>query len=159
MSFITEFFNTHNKSAAPEDVRYHLLNKYLLLFSVCGHSMFIPIFYLLNRDIPFYNNIFAVIIDIFCLYLNSKNRIKTVYVIYIINIAYHTFFCNIIFGWGPGFIYYSFTLTFYIFLFRKYNILRFIMFSYVAALFVLQYIYLASYSPVYPATIIPAWFL
>jgi signal transduction histidine kinase len=159
MSFISEIFHPQKETAAPKEVRYHLLNKYILIFSVCGHSLFIPVFFLLNRDIPFYNNLMAVILDLFCLYLNSKYKIKTVYVLYIIEITYHTFFCNIIFGWEPGFVYYSFTLTFYIFLFRKYNILRFVMFSFVAVLFILQYIYLASYSPVYPVTIIPAWFL
>lgn len=159
MSFISDIFNPQKESAAPKEVRYHLLNKYILIFSLCGHSLFIPIFYLLNSDIPFYNNIICVIMDAFCLYLNSRYKIKSVYILYIIEITYHTFFCNIIFGWGPGFIYYSFTLTFYIFLFRKYNILRFVMFAFVAGLFIIQYIYLESYSPVFPSTIIPAWLL
>jgi len=154
------------KTSAPDrnliespDRRYYILNKYVILFSLCGHASFLPVFFLLNRDIPFYNNILCVFLDIFLLYINSRSKLKTVHIIYIVEITYHTFFCNIIFGWEAGFIFYFFPLTFYIFLLRKYNYLKMIMFSILMILFVHQYFYLKASPPQFPVTIIPVWLI
>lgn len=159
MKIISEIFSHGNTWIAPREARNHMLNKYIIFFALCGHTLFIPVFFLLNRDIPFYNNLLCVFLDIFCLYMNSRGNLRTVYTIFIAEISYHTFFCNIIFGWSTGFIFYFFTLTFYIFIYRKFIITRIILFSVIILLFIFQYFYLQSFSPEYPSTIIPVWLI
>ena len=159
MKLFSEIFTIENAGIAPHEERYHLLNKYLFIFAFCGHTLFLPVFFLLKQDIPFYNNIICVLLDILCIYLNSKLKLRVVYIIFVIEISLHTFFCNIIFGWGTGFLYYFFTITFYIFLVREYRFLKIFLFTTVSILFIIQYFYLQTTIPVYPATIIPVWLI
>ncbi len=159
MQSISRFFETYHSPIDWHETKYQMLNKYVLIFSVCGHTLFTPVFYLLNSDIALYNNIFCVFFDLFLLYLNSRWKLKTVHILYIIEITYHSFACIIIFGNGKGFVYYFFPLTLYIFLLRKNRPLKAILFSILTFLFVFQYFYLFKYPPEFPVTIIPVWMI
>ena len=159
MKFISQLFLSEKEWLAPHEMRYHLLNKYIFTYSLCGHALFIPIFYFLGKDIPFYNNLLCIMIDVFCLYMNSKWRHKTVYVLFAAEIIYHTFFSSIIFGSGTGFVFYYLSISFYIFLFARYKLLRMIMASVVVVFFIAQYVYLASAGAEYPLSVIPVWLI
>ncbi len=159
MEFISDLFATIPKSKASHDFRYHMLNRYILIYSLCGHILFTPLFFLLNRSLPFYNNLLCIGIDIFCLHLNSRWKMKTVYVIFIIEITYHASVSNIIFGTGAGNLFYFIALVSYIFLFSMFGYLRLVMFSFVILAFILQYFYMNYFPAVYPDTIIPVWII
>lgn len=157
MKFISELFVHAPSSKASHEIRYRMLNRYIFLFCLCGHSIFIPLFFLLHKNLPFYNNIFCVFFDIFCLFLNSKWKLKTVYVLFIAEITYHATVSNIIFGPGAGNQFYFIAIASYIFLFSRFGFLRMIMFISLLLVFVAQYIYINFFPPVYPVTIIPVW--
>lgn len=159
MKLLAQFFSSGDEWMTPYQQRSHIINRYIFIFALCGHSLFIPIFYLLNNALPFYNNLACVLLDLCCLYLNSKRMQKTVYMIFSLEIMYHSFFCNIIFGWGSGFTFYFSAIAFYIFLFGKYMFQRIILASVLAMLFIIQYAYIQTSDPVYTATIIPEWLI
>lgn len=159
MKIISDMFEQPGGWIAPYHVRNRLVNQYIFVFAACGHTLFIPIFYMLGRDIPFYNNIICVGVDLFCVYLNYRWKLRTVYLIFSSEILYHTFFCTIIFGWETGFIIYFFSVSAYLFLQRKHDVLRNVMFAVLVVLFVMQYIYIKTSPPEYPATIIPVWLI
>ena len=157
MKFISELFAPAPASKPSHEIRYNMLNRYILLFSLCGHTLFIPIFFLLHRSLPFYNNLICIFIDILCLFLNSRWKMKTVYVLYIAEITYHATICNIIFRPGAGNIFYFGAIASYIFLFNRYGLLRVTMFVSLLLVFVAQYFYMNFFTHEYPVTIIPVW--
>lgn len=157
MKLFAQFFASEQEWMSPFEKRSHILNKYIFTFALCGHTLFIPVFFLLNRDIPFYNNLVCVILDACCLYLNSRWRLKTAYTLFSAEIAYHSFFCSIIFGWGSGFTFYFLTISFYIFLAGKHLSQRVGLGACVVILFIIQYAYVQTTHPVYPVTVIPEW--
>jgi len=159
MKIISEMFASPYGWIAPFHVRNRLLNHHVLFYCVIGHTLFIPVFFLLNRDVPLFNNILCVGIDILCLYLNSKWRLKAVYVIFSMEISLHTFFCSLYFGFDTGFLLYYLGVIIYIFLQRKHYILRIILFSVVLLMLFFNYVYLQISPPSYPDTIIPLWLI
>lgn len=159
MKLFSKFFVSEKEWMTPHEKRFHILNKYLFIFALCGHSIFLPVFFLLNRDLPFYNNLLCVMVDAYCLYLNSRWKHKTVYILFTIEILYHTFFCNLVFGWGSGFTLYFLSISFYIFLCGRYMRHRIMLASVVVILFIIQYVYVITYNPAYPVTIIPEWLI
>ncbi len=159
MYFISKYFSPDHSRIDSYESRYYMLNKYVLIFSVSGHTLFTPVFYLLNSSIPLFNNILCVFFDIFLLYLNSKRKLTTVHILYIIEITYHAFISSLFFGNGTGFEFYFFPLTLYIFLLRERNILKTILFLSQMFLFIFQYVYLSIYPPEFPVTIIPRWLI
>ena len=159
MKLFSHFFVTEKEWMTPHEKRFHILNKYLFTFALCGHSIFMPVFFLLNRDIPFYNNLLCIMVDAYCLYLNSRWKHKTVYILFTVEIVYHTFLCNLIFGWGSGFTFYFLSISFYIFLCGKYMRHRIMLAAAVVILFIIQYVYVITHNPAYPVTIIPEWLI
>lgn len=159
MKYTSRIFSPDHTWMAQNRIRYYLLNKYIFTFSLCGHTLFTPVFYLLNTDVPLFNNTICIAADLICIYLNSRWRLKTATTVYAAAVMLHTFFCNIYFGWEAGFIFYYFSITIYIFLTRIYATFKSLMFSMVIVLFISQYIFLELNPPVFPATIIPLWLI
>lgn len=83
----------------------------VFLFALVSHFLFIPIFYLLGNPVTFVDNILAVFLDLFCLYLNHKNFAGLASFIWICEIAVHASVCLLIFGWDQGYSYYLLALV------------------------------------------------
>ena len=137
------------------NIRNYVLTNYILAFIFVGHTAFIPVFYLLGSSLCFYNNLLAVAVDAAAIYMNYKGRLRITYILVVFIISYHAFCCQLSFGYEAGFVYYFYSLTVFIFIFRKYSFLRFFLFIYIVVLYIIQYRYLDMHA-VYPsASVIP----
>ncbi len=148
---------TPPEGMSASDVRGYVMNNYIFTFALCGHALFIPVFYILGNEFSFYNNIACTGIDALSLYLNSKGKMRAVYIIFPSSVAYHTMACHFSFGPDAGFIYYFFSLTVFFFIYRRFRYLRFVMFFCILTLFIAQYILMKNNPVSYPATPIPEW--
>lgn len=137
------------------DIRNFAFTNYILAFIFAGHISFIPVFYLLGSRLCFYNNLLAVAVDATAIYLNSKGRLRITYILVVFIISYHAFCCQLSFGYAAGFVYYFYSLTVFIFIFRKYSFLRFFLFIYITVLYIIQYRYLDMHTVYPPASVIP----
>jgi signal transduction histidine kinase len=137
------------------DIRNYVLTNYILAFIFVGHTSFIPVFYLLGSSLCFYNNLLAVAVDATAIYMNYKGRLRTAYILVVFIISYHAFCCQLSFGYEAGFVYYFYSLTVFIFIFRKFALLRFFLFAYIIVLYIIQYLYLDLHTVYPPVSVIP----
>ncbi|MGE5703462.1 MAG: GGDEF domain-containing protein [Clostridia bacterium] len=103
---------------SPRDHRFFVFCNYMFLFAFFAHIIFVPVFYYLGNTIAFINNLVAILLDVLCLRLNSKGLIKTASVLWIFEIAAHTIYCTIAFGWEQGYYYYFLSLVSVVFFSR-----------------------------------------
>lgn len=83
----------------------------VFVFAFVAHIVFIPIFYLLGNGFVFVNNVIAVFLDLFCLWINRKGLVHTASLIWICEIALHSTICILVFSWSHGYYYYFIALV------------------------------------------------
>ena len=157
MKIVPEIFNQPGLTIAPFEVRNRLLNSYILKYCIYGHTVFIPVFFLLGRSVPLYVNIACVAVDLLCFYLNSKWRLKTVYVVFTAEICINTFVASLYFGMETGFAMYYIAVVLYLFLLGRQYIMRWLLFSHVVIMIMFNYAWFQLVPMPYPQTILPVW--
>jgi two-component system, cell cycle sensor histidine kinase and response regulator CckA len=96
--------------------RYFIASNFMFIFALIGHSLFIPIFWILGSFKVFLYNLLCVVLDAVCLNLNHRRRSAMAYGIWVVEVTVHTCLCTIAFGWSAGFHYYILGLSVFVFL-------------------------------------------
>ncbi|MFT8311102.1 MAG: GGDEF domain-containing protein [Sporolactobacillus sp.] len=138
-----EVQNAHS-SSSDRDRKFSIFCNTMFIFACVAHILFIPIFYFLGNPITFINNCLAVVLDLLCFVLNRRGYARVASFVWICEIALHSVFCILVFGWDQGYYYYFFALVPIVFFARWSISLRFIVtfFLFAATLFLFYYSHL-----------------
>lgn len=108
-------------SGIPRDLplryyRYVIVSNLIFVFAMVGHSVFIPVYWILGAPLPFWVNLFFVPVDALCLFWNRRHRYKSAFGLWVGMVILHTLLSTLTYGWASGFHYYILSLTVFIFM-------------------------------------------
>ena len=105
----------------PQDLslryyRYVIVSNLIFVFAAVGHSVFIPVYWILGAPLPFWADLLFVPVDVSCLFLNRRQHYKTAFGLWVGLVILHTILSTMVYGWASGFHYYILSLTAFIFM-------------------------------------------
>ena len=110
-----------NLFGIPDDLpslhrRYFIASNFMFLFALVGHSVFIPIFWILGALGVFIYNLICIGLDAVCLYLNHRRKPAAAFGIWVAEVTLHSCLCTVTYGWAAGFHYYVLSLSVFVFI-------------------------------------------
>jgi diguanylate cyclase (GGDEF)-like protein len=106
------------KGAHRGDYRSFVLNTRLFLLTLFGHVSFVPVFIYLGHPIALLNNLLCIAVDVFCVFLNLRGRVRESALTLLAFVCWHSICSIVIFGKDHGFQFYLLVMPIVVFFLR-----------------------------------------